>query len=77
MAFTVRSAEERRMPYYIKIIRDRGTVTWLRGAREVLAPGAATKFKDSTTAWPIAKAYEKSLASPSVHCIITNIKDLE
>lgn len=65
------------MGYYVKVIRDQGTVTWLRIGREVLAPGAATYYPHSSAAHIAAARYEKKLNSPSVQCVIVNVKDLE
>jgi len=65
------------MGYYVKVVRDRGTVTWLMRGREVLAPGAATWYPHPSSAWRAAKSYEKKLNSPAVQCVIVNTKDLE
>lgn len=65
------------MGYYVKVIRDQGTVTWLRRGREVLAPGAATYYHHPSAAQIAAKSHEKKLNSPSVQCVIVNVKDLE
>lgn len=65
------------MGYYIKIIRDGGTTTWLRKGKEVLAPGAATWYPHPSNAWKTAKSYEEKLNSPSVQVIVVNTKDLE
>jgi len=65
------------MGYYVKVVRDRGTVTWLMRGREVLAPGAATWYPHPSAAHIAAARYEKKLNSPSVQCVIVNTKDLE
>lgn len=65
------------MGYYVKVIRDQGTVTWLRRGREVLAPGAATYYHHPSAAQIAAKSHEEKLNSPSVQCVIVNVKDLE
>lgn len=65
------------MGYYVKVVRDGTTVTWLMRAREVLGPGAATYYPHPSNAWAAAKNYEKKLNSPSVQCVIVNVKDIE
>lgn len=65
------------MGYYVKVLRNGGTTTWLNRGKEVLAPGAAAWYPHPSNAWRAAKGYEKKLNSREVQCVIVNTKDLE
>jgi hypothetical protein len=65
------------MGYYVKVIRNGGTVTWLGKGREVLAPGAAAWYPHPSNADRAARSHEKKLNSREVQCVIVNTKDLE